>query len=382
MRRHFALAGLLLVGCECDQREAEAPIARCAEADGDVRSHPAASTTWDPLAVGAMLEAGAWIQTAEASWARIQFLSGSELRIDPSSVVVLDAPDEEEEGGLVSLKSGTVRGAVAKAAPGRRIVVKTAKGEKMRIDAAEGDVAYRVKVAPQGGVELAVTSGRAKIVSEDGTEVSLARGEVVRAASGGKLVGAVAKLPDRPVPNQAVQEEDRVRLTWPAAERAAKYRVQVRSGGRTIVDEVVTEREIVVTHGPGVLEWTVTAIDEAGRESEPSEERTTEVREVVPDRLGGPAKDAVIRFSGGRPAVTFKWDGGAGMLIVARDPEMRDVAFSGPGTGEIRTRALEAGTYWWIVRDEQDRAFAPRPRKLVLQKSRRGIKLPSKLKWR
>lgn len=383
MRRGLFLGVLVVVGCDCGTKRAGEPIARCADKSGDVRSHPAASTTWDPLAVGAMLEAGAWIQTAEASVATIQFLSGSELHIDPSSVVVLDAPDEEEEGGLVSLRSGTVRGAVAKAAPNRRIVVRTSAGKTMRIEPEAGKkVAYRLKVAEEGGdVELAVTSGRAKIVSEDGTEVSLEDGQV-QSVSQGKLVGAIAQLPETPVPRDVKQVDERLHIRWAPSPRAAKYRVRVRSGGRTVVEEVVTKPELFVTQPPGEVEWTVTAIDEAGRESEPTATNRVTIREVVPDLLRAPAPDAVIRFSSRRPSVTFEWNGGKGMLVVGRDRELRDVAFSGEADGKLRTRALVEGTYWWTVKKADDTPLSPRPRRLKLKYTRRGIKLPRKLKWK
>lgn len=409
---HLVVACVIAVapGCRSEMAgEEEGGIARCTEKTGDVRSHPREVATWSVLAVGAKLGPGAWIQTAADAWARIEFLSGTELRVEPSSLVVLEDPSEvpgaDRIVGLVAIRSGEVKGRVYAGGSKRDVVLRTPGGSRVKISPLSGEtgVDYRASANEEGDVRLAVTAGRAEITAEDGTAVTLARGQAHDLRSG-RLVGEVVVLPGVPVPiapppgaELAIDAEGggSVRLEWRAEGAAAGYRMELAEDEvfLSIVQESITTETRIEARlpKPGRYAWRVRAQDEHGYESEPSAPRAFVIRLQKPDLLLAPEDEAVISFVRGHPVIAFSWRApegadGSYAVVVARDPGLAsEVVLDERIEGlSLRTRLLGAGEYFWgafLIRGVEREALFPRARKLTLRRSARGIQLPKKLKW-
>jgi hypothetical protein len=385
-------------------------VARCKDARGDVRSHAALVATWSPLSPGNELAQGDWIQTAGDAFARIELFSGSMLDVEPSSVVVLEEEsdgDVKEHGvGLVSLRSGRVRGVVEeKEAKPHEVVVKTPSGKSVRIApvSGTGELAYRVAAEENGDLELAISRGRATVKAADGASVTLAKGEA-QAVKAGRLQGEVIALPNPPEPvppsKEAIISASRpVELRW-KEEPHARYRIQIAEDEtfrRLIVDETVDSPAFSFKPPKGgAYAWRVAAKNERGSEGDFSSPEKLVALDPISDRLSGPPDGAAISFQHGSPTVAFAWrpdtdrkDGAEKPryeILIARGTDLGgEIAVKQTlETASFATRRLGPGEYRWMVYrlvDGERIPISPEPRRLVVRKSASGIQLPKKLKW-
>jgi hypothetical protein len=396
-------------GCETHESAPTKAVAHCKDKDGDVRSHPASEATWSPLAIGADLASGDWVQTAEKAWAVIDFLSGSKVEIEPSSVVIIEEPDAEEDksdraGGFVALRSGQVHGVMSgegSAAP-HELVVKTPSGKAVRIASVSGagELDYRVAATESGDVKLSVSKGQATVKSADGASVKLARGQA-QEVKAGRLVGDVIALPNPPEPmgpiagsKAPVPSGGALDLSWRPARSSQRYRVQVSQDEsfRKVIDDQTTDTASFAFRPskPGRYYWRVSTTDERGNESDFTAPRMVTIVEPIPNQLSGPPDNAQLSFGRGQPAVTFSWHppdpNGEYEIVVAKSSDLESAVVLREKVhgATLRTRELGTGEYFWgvyqIVGGER-KPMSQDPRHIVIKRNASGLLLPKKLKW-
>jgi hypothetical protein len=412
VRRWIAALSLLtlLPRCETTTVQPAKGVAKCQSKEGDVRSHPASEATWNPLSIGAELASGDWVQTAERAWAGIEFFSGSKVEIEPSSVVIIEEPGEDEEKGdrgasFVSLRSGQVHGVVSSEGGGAShdVVVKTPSGKTVRISPVigSGELDYRVAATDAGDVKLSVSKGQATVKGADGTLVKLGRGQA-QDVKAGRLAGEVIARPNPPEPTgpsagakEPVASGGTLGLSWKPAAKSLKYRIQIAEDEtfhRLALDET-TDSASFPFHPtkPGTYYWRVATRDDRGNESDFSRSRTVQIVEPVANQLLGPPDNAQVSSGKGAPTITLAWrpqePDGEYEVVVSRSPDLeRDVVLRHrvKGAGALKTRDLGVGEYYWGVfwlSGGERKPMSQDARRLSVKRSASGLRLPRRLKW-
>lgn len=328
-------------------------IAHLTTAFGEVNTRSAGAFTFRPGVPGEDLAAGDSVKTGEASRAVVTYVSGSEVHVDPASLVVV-VDQEDPSVRALRLESGAVAGEIPAGAeqPGTISVTDPAGGPLARITRLHPDeeLSFRVRMLEEESAEVSILRGDAE-VSRRGQAVRVRSGEAVdlpRAGSPGEVV-ALPAYPDLREPEVDARLElaevptGAVRLRWDRARGAGAYRVQValqRGAGfeftaGLVVDKVVNELELdFVPTATGTYAWRVSGLDRRGREGEFGFARRFLVQSIRPDPLpaDAPADPVEARVSGaiwsaGAPAPsTLAF--GTGTAVEARRSGRLDVAGS------------------------------------------------------
>lgn len=347
------------VGCDPSAGDLGAVLARCVRTEGDVRYHSEAALVWNALEVGMGLGAGAWVKTADESTAELELERGGTLFVSAGSTVVIEAPEHDDEdtqtAGQISVVRGRIRARVASDASRQRLFIRSQRGRRLRVSplSPKVGVSYELSADGQGGVELKVTTGEARVVSDEGHSIDVASGEM-RA-----LLGGPNAHPDR----------DGF-FDGPGSQ---------------------ADGEAPANMDPNA--------DLAG---DPARSRLASIE----DRLQSPKEDAVVGFSGASPTLSFAWnawgakegkegkDGHAEAdheheyeyeVVIARDEALKEVVQT-LSTRELRarTRTVGPGEYFWGVFVQHDgarEALQPKGRRLIVRRGRVRLRTPGRLSW-
>ena len=312
------VALLLVAGC---RRSAPPPapvpptveaavVATCASLQGEVSERRPGAPYWEPVKVGSVFRLADWVRTGELSTAKVEFLSGGGLELEPKTIVVVDRPPSKKPGEFatprVALQQGSVHGFLTEDDDAPTLT--TADGREVKLSPAPGQTAeYRLEQR-NGTTEIAVLDGAARIETEAG-EQKLVAGQFARLGASG-----VAEEPEQliafplsiePVPDARFRglSELSVELSWREVPGASGYRVQV-ARDLSFKDLMVNEdvAKPVHTFQPGetgMFVWRVASRDRDGRLGEYGYARRifTEI-ESAGDRPAA-AREAVMRTAPG-----------------------------------------------------------------------------------
>lgn len=364
------------------------PIGHCDSAVGPARIRPAETLQWEALADGRALYVGDIIETGESAMARVAYVSGKQLQIAPSSVVVMEPPDRADGNEQISIQAGTVRGIVEEGQG--EIRIRAPDGDQLSLspEAGSGKLAYRIGVRADKTLEVAVREGRGVVRSGVGQTATLAAGSA-RDVAQGQLVGEVVELPAFPgLVSPGVDATVRYReqlslaLKWKAISGAVAYHVQVaedQSFQHLRIDEVSgAPRWIFEPPAAGTYYWRVATKGKGGRESEFGFSRRLYVTpgERGLDLLVAPADGAELEFPANQPRfISFTWRAAVPpapyVLLVSEYEDVRHKPTVRITTKaqEVMTRQIPPGYYYWGVYLQRGGAFTPIfkvPRKLTV----------------
>lgn len=400
-RAGLAAVALLIGACDgCGRDEvvvdAIDPVAECVATSGDVRRRLSLGTAWNSLASGTPLFSGDWVQTAQRAHAEVVFTDGSDLFVEPSTTVVIEAPDEQgDEAGIrrIAVRSGSVRAGLPRGRR-QRVEVRLPAGQTIalapRDEAAEADV--RIAVDEAGEAEVAVTRG-AVALEAGGETVDLESGSSLRVAEG-------QASPPEPLP--AAPELDPLRagdpayvgapvgIRWSVPEPDRTFRVELsRVDGPGRFEQVIEANAPPVEWeppAPAIWVARVFAVGADGRRSPPSNPERIEV--VVDERLRllrRPVDGGTFRVTSGRARVELVWeahpDGGPYQVTVGSGDALEPAVVRTEVEGPSHPIRLGPGLYTWGVHRGDEPLFVEPFRFRVL---RRGsdLEVPSRLDWR
>ncbi len=264
-------------------------VATCAQCEGVVEVRRRGKPFWETIATGGTFRDGDWIRTGVNGGAKIRFVSGGHLELEPSSTLFVEADrgkrtaSGEAIGVHVALQAGGARGTHdgGRDAP---ISMRTSDGE-VRI-AGTGNSEFELRSAENGSVDLVVSKGQL-VVSSDAGEKKLDAGPTVAAVEPAVnppvRPDRVARPIVRPKPERigfpqsiAPKIDARFRclmlitvpLKWTAVPGATGYKVMVARdlSFRSVVAvrEVKTPSFTFAPEQPGTYVWRVAARDGRG----------------------------------------------------------------------------------------------------------------------
>jgi hypothetical protein len=376
-------------GCGCGSEvESLVAVAKCAEADGDVRRRPSTSSAWNSLGVGDALFAGDWVQTALSAAARVDFSSGDQLRVAPGTTVVIEDPGVARRQ-RVSVKSGRVEGELIAAG---ELVVEGPDGSPVTLRAKDRS-RYRLEVESGGGVAVSVSQGEVALSTPEGT--TAVKGGEAQVIKGGKAVGAVEKLlasPEVPaLPVRTIGEA--APITARPVVGAKKYICEIAKDEGFTSGVIRLESDDpsfdFTPSGPGEYWVRVSASSDTGRESVPSAPEKLVIRSAPPeDRLLEPKAGTAIATDEPEAKVELSWkappEGGPYVVVVAKEGAIdRDVVSETEVGAEKATIKLPLGRYVWGVYKKNGRTpLFPSARSLVVVKANRELRVPKKIPWK
>jgi hypothetical protein len=260
-------------------------VATCAQCEGVVEIRRRGKAYWEPISTGGTFRDGDWIRTGVNGGAKVRFVSGGHLELDPSSTLFVEA-DGAKRGVHVALQAGAARGSHDgdHDAP---IALRTADGEVHITGAGSSD--FRISSTQNGSVDLSVSRGKL-VVRSDAGETNLEPAppvEPVAAAATAPPLKPEPSTRPRPIvrakparigfPQSIAPKIDArfrclmlidVALKWSAVPGATSYKVMVARD--LSFSSVVTTRDVKTTSftfnppGPGTYVWRVAARDARG----------------------------------------------------------------------------------------------------------------------
>lgn len=383
------------------ERSLQSILATMASGQGGLQVKRRTLAFWEPASVGTTFMAGDWVQSGPGASARIEFVPGGRLDLDPGAIVVIDAQttDPQSPGGppteaLLAVETGVVRGVLRKS--GQTVGIRAPDGSTARLISREGDgpVEYRLAKRPKG-TEVAIHRGTATLASRQSTR-ELRAGQAADVAQ--EEVSPVVQLLEAPLQQQpeadaavVVAEGGTLSLRWRAVARAVGYRIQLaaREDFQDVSDTAEVPRTELIfrpTHA-GALFWRAAARDPEGRFGVYGPPRRLVVmRPATVELLQSPESGA--RLTGARGAsVTFRWgtapEGGY-RFVVARGGSLEGATVADEVTLEnSATLNLRPGQYTWGVYAFADESTARplflRPRTLFIDAAP-SVSVPNTLK--
>ncbi|MGE5183138.1 MAG: hypothetical protein ACM31C_13800, partial [Acidobacteriota bacterium] len=319
-------------------------------------------------------------RTGDHSFARLRFVTGGFLDMRENTTILVDTAIHVDTGSLV---------AVAEPGGGP-FVVKAADGSEARIEADPGGAHTELRLTPSAGkgLEIAVTSGKAKLITKDG-ERTLGSGEASELAN--DRAGDIVKL--LPFPRSVLPGIDarfqfvagkKVDLRWQAVPKAARYHVQIARD--TEFHELVVDSDSAATKTSfspdevGLYVWRAAAVDPRGRVGEYGFARRMYFEDEAPkELLVAPADGAKIGFSEGSPRITFSWQSASEttkyrlVIGTGSDPATDTVASIVTGDQQVNVKSLGEGDYHWgvyAIRGKRETPIFLAPRELTIRRHR------------
>lgn len=322
---------------------------------GFVRRHGAASLVWRDLQEGDRLMAGDSIVTGEGAEALVALDSGGRVRIDESSLVVLEEP--ERDGGRLTLRRGALVG----------------QGDRAPLDIAAG--AAHASLPPGAEAGLSVDAGAVHLESRTG-DVTLATGiGDPTALSGPSAVdvdaaghtGSVRRLPVRVVspPDGAIfyfpASPAPVAIAWHAPSSMA-LRIEIARtpgfGRPYLVSDVQSSAFRFEPPGEGRFRWRL--VDADGNPVSP--EQSFVLALDRPPVAASPASDEVVFAPRGR-GVLLAWsaptDARRFWVEVAATADFARPVIASPAYRHQLLATLPPGDARWFWRVRADESARP-----------------------
>lgn len=282
--------GLTLTAAGCTRSASStvvprpAIVATCASEHGTVSGRRQGAAYWEPVKLGSVFRHGDWVRTGELSSARVEFLNGGGLALEPKTILVIDHPPTTRPGQTpmagVALEQGIVHGHFPEALSAQAIQplrVRTADGGELTL-ASGGDDATDFRLERRNGkTEVTVLTGQVQVAVQ-GAVRSLSAGHYAEVGAAG-LEGEAEEL--IPFPSSLGPGVDarfgrskalEVELSWTQVAGASGYRLQVArdlSFQQLAVDEDLTSAQFQFMPAEvGTYAWRVASRDHDGRVGE------------------------------------------------------------------------------------------------------------------
>ncbi|MFT5354705.1 MAG: hypothetical protein ACI9KE_001913 [Polyangiales bacterium] len=285
--RFVVVFALAFSGCDCTSDEAVvlseesgtsdlavAPpsvpsVASITAIVGDVRVQVASTAHWSPGALGQGLFAAESVQTMALARATI-FFASSQVSADMEPRTTLLIPSQTPHVGRLRHLSGQLRARVNPDGGVDRLEVALPSGELAlhRLDIGEaGYVEARIEIRDDIA-EVAMLTGRGRIVAGVGPERSIGEAQFVRINMDGEIVDEGADLPApaellQPVEAAQILTRGSVQMRWAPVAAVEEYEVTVRGPSETI-ERQVEETQVRVALSSGDYTWSVRALTSAG----------------------------------------------------------------------------------------------------------------------
>jgi hypothetical protein len=246
-------------------------VARFTAVEGEVKVKPSATQQWTPAATKMILRSQDVVQTAPRAGAALAFKTGSVLRLQPDSVVLIgESVDTSEEA--LRLQSGQANFEAARATS---IVTGTATTR------ASANSEGNISIDEGGGTGIQIFKGSAEVATLSGDKLTLLENEAVKVDALGKA-GRKLSLPVAPrqiAPPSAAElayrkgPEATVRLEWQPVPGGATYRVAMDYNvvqADLLLSAALDEPGIGGSHhdlrdlDPGEYYWRVAGVNEEG----------------------------------------------------------------------------------------------------------------------
>ncbi|MBW2731040.1 MAG: FecR domain-containing protein [Deltaproteobacteria bacterium] len=368
------LAALLCLNAACDKKAPEQKgnlpksVALLKKMVGEVSHRPAGTLRWNDARAGLPLQTRDAIKTGKGASATVTFAGGSKLEVDAQTLIIIELPQGDRANAVVAVarvEKGTVRGVVHPGVKPLEIVSKS--GKRTRISATTRPVTFRVRAVEGEKLQVAALKGVAKVQVGDET-VDLEANQAVEI--GTKNLGHRAPLPPFPVLQSPAVDENLsgqdVKLSWQAAQRTLRYRVQLARSldfSDLILDNQTEAASWTIARlAAGHYIWRVSSFDARGWEGEFGFARRFVIARPDPkptasqpsSQLIAPAPNAMVVTTAKRMSVNFRWKPVEGatsyLLVVARRSNLRRrVARIKVKKGTSYLLRLRWGTFYWGV---------------------------------
>ncbi|MEW6057182.1 MAG: hypothetical protein AB1540_11265 [Bdellovibrionota bacterium] len=182
------------------ERESKGPvIATLKGASNEVRNKPAGTIAWRVPAAGDVLRRKESILTMPAATAVVAFNDGSEILIEPESLVTLEKTPSEDTPEYKKIIVKLLEGAIEKNSAGTLPLAVDVDGKStLNIEDETGQAAFKIKRSP-AGVEVQVTKGNLHLVSDGSTKHTVRADETALVAQGKVEISPTRSRPEEPV---------------------------------------------------------------------------------------------------------------------------------------------------------------------------------------
>jgi len=385
-------------GFPVSEQSLQSILATLAAGSGGLQVKRKSLAFWEPASVGTTFMPGDWVQSGPGASARIEFVPGGRLDVDPGAIVVIDSQAAEPGGAgseaLLAVETGIVRGVLRK--PGQTVGIRAPDGSTARLTSRDGQgpVEYRLAKRPRG-TEVAIHRGTATLAAKQSTR-ELRAGQAADVAQEDlspviQLLAAPSLLQPDADAAVVVAEGGTLSLGWQKVPAADSYRIQLAASAN--FHEVSETADVARTelqyrpHSAGALFWRVAARDPEGRVGVyGTARRLVVMRPATLELLQSPESSAHFTAAKGA-AVTFRWGAapeGGYRFIVAKGGSLEGTRLVDEVTLETSaTVSLKAGQYTWGVYaftdEETARPLFLRPRPLFIDATP-AVSVPSTLK--
>lgn len=273
-------------------------VGSISQTQNDVRRKSIVAFSWHPMRSSDQVFLKDSIYTGSSSSALIQLKNGSQINVEPNSLITLNM----QEGELrLDLKYGDLK---ADLAAGSSLTIKA--GDEVSTLQSESGKASKIEIKKtHGGLNLRLKAGNAKVKSKQGLNQELASDQVVAMTP----VGVTAPSPPRVeliTPQNAQflknSEAEAIPLEWKLVEgQASQYEIEVAKDpefSEIVGKQKTNENKFSFPDLSSGSEyfWRVKALDFSGTSQEPTSPHQFTVSLVTAPAFVTPAPNAKIQL--------------------------------------------------------------------------------------
>ncbi|MDG0816158.1 FecR family protein [Bdellovibrio svalbardensis] len=351
-------------------------IGDVATSQNDVRRKNLDTFSWLPASRTDAIYQNDSIFTGDRSEAIIRLQDGTQIRIQPNSLITLNMKNGQME---LDLRYGNLVGDLAK---GSSLVIKSGT-EEFKLDSSDKSQ-IQFNKAHSGTVDLKLLSGRARFSDKKRTagNTDLTKDSVLAVSKQGEIKKIdqpkiQVTTADKELNYLRTNPDDPMAFEWQSTGDVSRYEVEIApSEDFTAVasSKQVPEKKASVTDplSPGQYYWRVKAFDRNGEVAAYSTPRKLSVSTLSPPVILTPQKASEIslelKAQPNEPLTTvteIKWSAPEQLKTftyqISQDPSFAQVAKEGQTTSfSALSPRLTNGTYWVRVAGQTE-AKAPSP---------------------
>lgn len=295
------------------------------------------------------------IRTGDLSEAVITLNSKATIELDQNSMIVLSF---SEEKASINFEYGSINAKKADGKDGGEQDLEIQSEDKtIKI---EDDSDLALNQSKEGGLDVVVNKGEAKITTEKGEEQTVGKDE--RASLKGETI-QVQKILLKPAAPGSGERffvsggRTTVNFAWAQAEAPVTLQVATDRGmGGIVAAQTSTGTAGAVALGEGVYYWRLTSRNAAGQTA--SEVRRFSVVQNEGVSQVAPGDGTSVQYATEPPRIAFAWSenslASSYRLEVARDAGFGSVVAAKNTRSTSMGLVLEEGEYYWRVKSESN----------------------------
>jgi hypothetical protein len=314
---------------------------------------------WDRLQRESPVYNGDVIRTAEISEASITFNAGGQvINLDENSLIQIFADEngprvDFTEGGISVDSQGSSNGGVVLVSGGKTVNV-------------GGDGVISARAEEGGAFNLAVASGNAQLVNEDGTvEVAQAGSGVFynpdgTVSTGPRALVYMPKPDSKMIAGENAPSSSLVEFLWNTTNYQTNMKTRIefaadRNFRRITFQEDFTATERAALQVPGgTTYWRAYPVQNGENYVSNASTGKVTVLYAPPPRLLAPFSGETVTFRNVRPSVRYEWSGTDDplyfRLVIADNPALASPVITTNVRGKAQvTSELGEGTWYWRV---------------------------------